>query len=861
VLSNCAKLKIFSLFFILAIATQGSMALAIFSSAKPNINHLLCSEALDSPRGGLISERSAFLLQVVRHFIKNGTVPSKKNAAMRLRQIGADGIKVGDDWQSIEDFKFEASQIPLLGSQEFLRDLKISQKLRGLKDDQVNLLELLNKATDESREELKATLIAEENKSLKDTGRLLNLSELENLIKTNVRDSKYKLSDLGYPSVKEWRADLLSKQIRVKQSLRRILMDHFKNIASNGREIPEDENDIYRLLAEANQSSLDDIRDLIESLKVFKNVNALIDAAIQKYPIVFSGVLDRRFFTQAKTDLMLQAIRNSSEIILIKLAENQDVPREDFEAIEKLSLANNNAPIIVAPPFGDISLVPKKLSWLLESPNVHVMVDMGVRVLQDFVILNNGALDKQENPFVGLERVFQPTDRVVLFSPKVRTTTRATGSYDTNPSYFTTTGAINIPAYGGKFTSQIPTDVRAQLEAEQNRGVLLLSRRYADQKLSSVIGGAQAIVPRRISYTEPLFGNPAGFFDLNQIFTSKGAVKIKKLAAIVLGDLHIGITDPLYLKALFKMFVELGILEKRIPAEIKVGDFTYKQGPLELGAIIIHDLVDGLPLNRHIKDKIITQAILDQNGKLDLEAHFQKAADFLVRMNKLLPNTTIFVPVDNHGSDWLENMLQDGYFPGKTRPGDLKLVLRLTSDAIDGARIYERIFQYMGVDTDRVRFLGPQETASVGIDLEHPNKFSITNGVQGGIHSQMGIKGAKSISIQKLLSAYGPNVTGHTHSTGEYGQSKKAGTATGSQSYQRGPSDTVASLVLVYGQTTMQTLNLARGTFLPNAGDQKPEHFFPSKEYPILMKFSRPQAGHTTDAQRAHPPVPNHRRH
>jgi len=484
------------------------------------------------------------------------------------------------------------------------------------------------------------------------------------------------------------------------------------------------------------------------------------------------------------------------------------------------------------------------------------MVDRGIQLTKDFYVVDHGYEDKRQNPFIGMDRIYEPTDRVILFHPRVKALTRATGNYDTHPGYFMTTGSMSDPAYFGKFSISMSTDERAQLEAERNRSVVVLSRKYKSKQFSRLVGSANGIAPRRVRFTEAMYGNPAGLFDLGKIYTETGPFELKAIPALILGDIHLGNTDLQFLAATHEAMESLRIVSRN-PAYGQAYQSEYIRGPVHLGAMVLHDLIDGGPNNGHNFDQMVTRAIEDQSGHLDLENHVKYAASYLKQLCQLLPDTNFVIPVDNHGSDWLMKRLQQADFQNANRPAEIPLLLRLMLEAItEKVNPYKRIFQYYGVDTDRVLFMDKADTYRVGIDIQDPSKYKLVQGIEIGQHSHMGISGAKSISLGKLLTAYGANVTGHTHSSAEDGTSLKVGTGTPvRQGYHRGPSNSDASIAVAYSETAMQLLRMERGSFIPNGEHQDPREFFPSHEFPRLLVRKMPPGGAQTDQYRANPPT------
>jgi hypothetical protein len=831
------------------VSTLLFISLTLHAAGQPKRQLKKCSELLE---GGMeVSE--AFILLASRKLAKDGHLPRAGAAVNRLLRVEdtvpfadvleAYGITVAD-WKAIETVTFKEA---VLGTEAFLKKLP-----KKLNDAQVESFTALNAAAEAAREKLKTLLASGEQVQFASGKTLMNEQDLVAALRRHSRDPKLDLSYLGVANVQEWRYRLLTENESLRTAIEKELMATLMAVVNTTNEIPGSEPEIIKALAEKMAMPETEMTAFFGTNGLFKDTNALVEQTRAKHASAFTKIIDRRYFTTERRAQMVEASRKPN-VIYFKLAENQDL--KDFDAVRQLSRALGNAPIIVAPAFAEIGLIPQKLDWLFHEPNVHFMVDRGLQITPDFYVVDHGFEDKRQNPFVGLPEIYEPTDRVVLFHPKVRAVTRATGNYDTKPGYLVTTGSMSDAAYAGKFRISMSTDERAQAEAEMNRSVLVVSRQYRSDKFGSLVGSANGIAPRRIRFTEARYGNPAGLFDLGKIYTDNGVVEVTNIPALVLGDLHLGNTDPLFLKATRDALEQLRIIQKN-PRAGEPMQPSYEQGPVGLGAVVLHDLIDGGPNNRHNMESLLTRALNDKAGGLDLENHIQTAAAWLKQLSQLLPNTSIVIPVDNHGSDWLVKRLQEAKLFEAGRPKEVPLILQLMIDAINHkANPYERVFQYYGINTDQVLFMDKADTYRAGIDLQNPTAFRMVHGVEIGQHSHMGINGAKSISLAKLLVAYGANVTGHTHSSAEYGKSVKVGTGTPvRQDYHRGPSNSDASIALVYSDQAMQLLRLEKGSFIPSAEEQPESEFFRSAEYPRVLIRKMP-LGPTTDQFRADPPT------
>ncbi|MCM0605983.1 MAG: hypothetical protein KA715_07815 [Xanthomonadaceae bacterium] len=611
------------------------------------------------------------------------------------------------------------------------------------------------------------------------------------------------------------------------------LMKQFKEFVQEKNEIPETPSQI--LSEFSNYLEIEDAKSLSKYFGSNKNISNFIDDTINKFPDAFQNVIDHRFFTQKKQDEMMKAIRSSGSIIMSKLGQGQDINDKVLQAA--LVMAKDlKAPLIFSPTFKELGSIPKKFAELFKMPNVFIMLE-DIQYTKNVHWVDPGYHDKRVNPLekdlMNLAN-FSPADKVIVFHNKVKLNSKPTGNFDTHPSYFMTTGSFNEPAYQGEFNMSMNTDYKAQKTAEKNQSAIVYSRLYYSPLISDVSGGAYGSAPRRVRLMRDNQEKPIGFADLGNVYTPEGKKKLKIIPGMVLGDIHLGITNPGSLKAVNELLKHMKIIEKN-PKYGAFNEYEYTQGETQLGAIVLEDLVNGTPNSRYILESLISKAMSDREGALDLENHFQNAAAWMKQLLTMLPNTLIIVPEDNHGAEWLMKKLQSGDLFKNSKPKDLPLVLKLTYEAInEGVDPYKRIFQYYGINTDRVVFLKASDTYRLGIDPENPNPFSMVQGVDVSQHAQNGVNGAKGISVAQMRASFGVSMSGHTHATTEDGQGGRVGELLGRQGYQRGPSAANSSVGFIYDEETIQLLFQERGSFFPNADEpQDPEDFFP----PGLPRF------------------------
>lgn len=809
-----------------------------------------------------------YILQVAGRLQGFGQLPKLSAVSARLKLLqskgGADltsrvlrefGLS-RDEWKRVENLSLP--QNARLGTAEFLRQVRALDPKPTR--EQLEIVTRLNERASAALERVRTIMILRDEDSVKTRGRMMSEQELDESLRKLTRDphsslqSVFRMKTSGdRTQLAEWRYRIYLQREKLRTKLRASITRAFMDTIFNSREIPERDSEVLSNIAKQMGTSSEDILSYFGLELIDNTFEGFVTSTIADKSDSFRQVINRRVFTAQRKDDMIKAIREANDVILFKLAENQDLG--NFEEIERLA-KSLDAPIIVAPAFGEVGLIPTRMDFLFQHPRVHIMIDKFVQLDKQTYFVNNASMDKIENPLVGLDQVFQPTDRLIVFHPKVVSKTVANGYYDGAGGFQMTTGSMSIPRVAGRFGVGMSTDFRAQRAAEMNRGLVVWSRRYRDSSYAGLTGGANASTARRVSYADEHYGNRAGLFDLNKLYTSSGVVKLKGIPAQILGDLHLGNTDPAFIKAAYKTWVDAGAIVRN-PAYGRPGEFEYAPGKFQIGAIVLHDLIDGSPFNEHTFDRVLTRAIMDELGDLKIENHIMRAANFVNQIGLLMPNTKVIVPVDNHGYDWIVKALESGKLSQNFLRSELGIILRMMLETVEqGGNPYERLLSYYGCDLSRVIFMSNSDQYRIGIDLTKPSPFSILQGTEIGQHSHMGINGAKSISVKALLASYGSIVGGHAHTSAELGQSRRVGALTPTrQSYHRGPSTNDASVAWIYAPEAVQLLRYAGGSFTPNDSDgQRPEEFFPAG-LPRLEAWPTPSGGETTDQYRSDPPV------
>ncbi|MBS1959886.1 MAG: hypothetical protein JST80_10465 [Bdellovibrionales bacterium] len=844
-------------------------SISVFAAAPP-----LCEISYS-----IMDVEDAFALHLSTYAFNNSKLPTIGRSILKLqgfegeladaayfeKVIKSYGLSV-EEWRSIESVELKNKVV--LGSGDFLKTLHelLSEPGIALNGMQISALTKLNNAVDMARMKVKTHLQNIENRMLVELDRFMSDEELSVVMARYTRDQNFSLKNFGYsgrngPPEVQWRNDVMTQNPKVQTKIEKSMISGFLNHVEAKREIPETGDELIAILAERMNTSVEQVKSFIGEGKLFGSTDALIDLAIETSPRAFYGAIDKRVFSAKYEERFRKAIQDSEGgWLVMKLVEKQGLDPAEFAAMEKFA-KDKKAMIILLPAFSELGQIPDQMKYLLSRPNVYVSQHNVIALNKNNFIINAGAIDKIKNPLTGLR--FSPTDHLFVAHPRVVTTTVATGNNDMVTGYMMTTGSISNAQYRGRYLQNMFADFKAQRALEDNRGFLYISRDYMHQDLGPLSDAAWEIGARRVRITPAMFGNPAGFFDQNKLYTFDGrVVDVNYIPAIVPGDLHLTATDPAYQRAFFDFLKRLNILAKnpKYGRPDQGVQFEYVPGKVKLGAIFYHDFGNGTNLSHWIRDTLMTLSKTDQKGLLDLVNTMKLYASYLNHQARLMPDTDLVVVIGNHDHDWLMKILEKANFRDWHSPGDLPVIARLFYEtAKSGKHPFEALLRYFGVDRGdganttlkNIIFVDKHENYRAGYDNSNYDVRSLLNGVQLAKHMDKGQNGGKSISDDKIEESYEAAVGAHNHRTGEAGLVVRVGAfPSKTQDYHTGgPSSSDASVAVLYSKYAIQLWREVNWTFSPNAPSVQPwNQFAPSPLYPVVQHWPEmPEGGGMTD--------------
>ncbi len=569
------------------------------------------------------------------------------------------------------------------------------------------------------------------------------------------------------------------------------IIDQFAALAKELERTPTLEE-----LAEKMEISFEQVQTIISEKGVFLSLEELNTKAQLAKAKDFINVLDTFIYNKARLDRMISALKTKERFLLVQASPFKPLHTEAFEALLKMA-EEIDAEIIIYPAAHKTTGLDQRF---LNTPKVHILTHSVI--MNEFVQLNSIPIqDKQIKPSTGLNRYFDRQQIQIIGSPKLEVDSTATLHNDIAPTRTITTGSITMGDYQGKHYTNQRTDHMAR--EGHVIGALLLEKTHGSEKLINfqTLGDFHM---RHLEYIE----EKKGFADLNKFYTAEGLQK-HQIKAVAMGDIHVGATDPKLLKSYERQIFELK------PEQV-----------------IIHDLLDGLSISHHEKDKLVSMADKFRKGVLNLREELDNVIGFLNSLIAMDPKLVLVIASSNH-NDWLTRWLEAGNF----------------SKEIINAEIGSELQQLMLEEKKRGGTRSPLELY-LSAHISSPNKLRFPTPAYGykrgpdyrlvelGQHGHAGANGAKN-SLLSFLRGVGRGVYGHSHTYARYNGAVNIGTSTFLRANYNaeGFSNWSQSLALVGENGEIQVLEFRNNEWYRPLNDQQkiqPEEFF-DHNYPVVV--------------------------
>lgn len=269
------------------------------------------------------------------------------------------------------------------------------------------------------------------------------------------------------------------------------------------------------------------------------------------------------------------------------------------------------------------------------------------------------------------------------------------------------------------------------------------------------------------------------FVDLGVKFDgNKKPVKVT-VEALILGDIHVGDTDPVVRLVNYKMIE------------------VYKPKRL-----VLHDLFNGHSVNHHNFGRLVTQIQDIQAGRSSLIAELTECYSELCEFSKAMGSRGhVIIPACNH-HQFLNRYLEEMRL--KDNPHNAKIASKLIAPMVDGQDPVAVGLSMIGPIPKNVRF------------LDYDDDYKV-RGVQLGSHGDKGMSGGRG-SIKSREFAHGSSVTGHTHTPEILRNTYVVGTSTFLHlPYTKGSASSwMNTNALLFDNGKVQLLNILNGQWCLN---------------------------------------------
>ena len=269
------------------------------------------------------------------------------------------------------------------------------------------------------------------------------------------------------------------------------------------------------------------------------------------------------------------------------------------------------------------------------------------------------------------------------------------------------------------------------------------------------------------------------FIDLCRKFNGRVKPSQVRPAAMVLGDIHTGDTDP----------VSLAVTKQMIA----------RFRPKEL---ILHDLFDGASVNHHSADDVMFRARRFAKG--DLLAEFGACVDMLKDLHSAGPRDMLVKVVKSNHDEFLNRYLSEGRF--SQDPRNLHIATYCAHYYTDPS---------VNVDPLKLGLEYVNGGAFRNVEfLQRGQDYKIL-GWQLANHGDKGVRGKKNISIQDISYVVGKAIVGHTHTPGIFRNAVIVGTtSTLNPEYKQGTgNDWMHTHALLYPNGKVQLVNIIDGKY------------------------------------------------
>lgn len=482
----------------------------------------------------------------------------------------------------------------------------------------------------------------------------------------------------------------------------------------------------------------------------FTNLDTLKEAARLKDPGAFKDLIDEKIFTPKIFKKLKGQVAKYKNFVITTAVTGMPVHKKFYDNL-KYYCKKNDALLLILP-----SSDPAIKGWELDGKlaNENIVFD-DLELNSNLFISTFKTSAKQTNPLTGIKRIGQRERSMIVASTK-QFLEYVPVSNDKMSHALMTTGSLTLPGYRSteRYMSQ-----RTAYIAE------------FDHKMAAVVVNIKDNKSFQFRQIQAEYGT--GFFiDLGKYYKID-KVEDTRPETVVLGDIHVGETDPVKMKATEAMMKTLK--PKRV---------------------FLHDVFDGASISHHTKDQHLTRARMD----LTLEQELIMTKVELERLRKAHPYVDEWVIVRSNHDDFIDRYLQTGEYTKDHKNSKMAHEIALAK-LKNSCMAFEQGLKILGFDAKKFKFLGINDSYKVA-GLEH------------GTHGHLGLNGSRNASNASLEIGYGPGTYAHSHTAGILRDVFRVGTSTLLRvGYNNGSSSWTHTDGLTYKNGSRQLINIINGSW------------------------------------------------
>ena len=460
---------------------------------------------------------------------------------------------------------------------------------------------------------------------------------------------------------------------------------------------------------------------------------------------------DKSFTVLEEADLLKESgsYIKTARYVITSIQNNAAVNRDFFSALKRFC-EHNGAELLVVKTTGNydnlnaLPIYDLPDDELIESSFV---LNDKVRVIRDEKLRSTTL-----NPLSGFDDLARGKHLIVPH-PQLQMKTLLTEN-SVEPIFAYSTGSICYPNY---------SDTQTGLKAEQNHS---LSAVFVD-------------VQMEVTLIRVLNADSTGsFYDVTGKYTKEGVESLDRVEALITGDEHAVVIDPLVLGATYNN-------ADSIVARLKPK------------FIVRHDVLDFFSGSHHHENDVLLKYRKMLNGTSSVKKELDSTVDHII--NTTPEGSTSIIVGSNH-NDHLTKWLN--HCDPKADLCNAKIYHALMykmMDSIDCGKsisAFEAYFQMRG-EQDRVKF------------VERNQSFMI-NGVELSFHGDKGGNGSRGSAAQ-FSKAQKKYVIGHSHSPRIEKGCYQVGTSTGMLGYTTGLTSWANVHCVIYPNGTRQLIPIIKG--------------------------------------------------